>query len=61
MNTLAPRQRSPAPSCTRGEITWMFAEFIHGKSVDLGVLFPALPNAQGVRVYIERSKLYTGG
>ncbi|MGX6566961.1 CzcE family metal-binding protein [Cupriavidus necator] len=43
------------------EATWMFAEFIHGTSVDLGVLFPALPNAQGVRVYIERSKLYTGG
>ncbi|WP_367395253.1 CzcE family metal-binding protein [Cupriavidus sp. Agwp_2] len=43
------------------EATWTFAEFIHGTSVDLGVLFPALPNAQGVRVYIERSKLYTGG
>ncbi|MDF3834150.1 CzcE family metal-binding protein [Cupriavidus basilensis] len=43
------------------EATWTFAEFIHGKSVDLGVLFPAMPNAQGVRVYIERSKLYTAG
>ncbi|WP_454733280.1 MULTISPECIES: CzcE family metal-binding protein [Cupriavidus] len=43
------------------EATWTFAEFVHGSSVDLGVLFPALPNARGVRVYIERSKLYTGG
>ncbi|CAG9166402.1 CzcE family metal-binding protein [Cupriavidus pinatubonensis] len=43
------------------EATWTFAEFVHGTSVDLGVLFPALPNARGVRVYIERSKLYTGG
>lgn len=43
------------------EATWTFAEFVHGTSVDLGVLFPALPNAQGVGVYIERSKLYTGG
>ncbi|AMR78390.1 hypothetical protein A2G96_11960 [Cupriavidus nantongensis] len=43
------------------EATWTFAEFVQGKSVDLGVLFPAMPNAQGVRVYIERSKLFTGG
>lgn len=43
------------------EATWTFAEFVQGKSIDLGVLFPALPHAQGVRVYIERSKLYTGG
>ncbi|WP_084004235.1 CzcE family metal-binding protein [Cupriavidus pauculus] len=43
------------------EATWMFAEFVQGKSVDLGVLFPALPNARGVRVYIERSDLYIGG
>lgn len=42
------------------ETTWTFAEFTYGKFVDLGVLFPALPNAQGVRVYIERSRLYTG-
>lgn len=43
------------------EMTWTFAEFVHGSTVDLGILFPALPNAKGVRVYIERSQLFTGG
>lgn len=43
------------------EIAWTFAEFVHGSTVDLGVLFPAFPNAKGVRAYIERSEVFTGG
>lgn len=43
------------------ETTWTFAEFIHGGSADLGILFPAMPNAKGVRIDIDRSKLFTGG
>lgn len=40
---------------------WTFAEFIHGTSVDLGVILPDMPNAKGVQVYIDRSSLYSGG
>ncbi|KAB0595220.1 CzcE family metal-binding protein [Cupriavidus gilardii] len=43
------------------EMAWTFAEFVHGSTVDLSVLFPALSNAKGVRVYIERSQIFTGG
>lgn len=43
------------------QATWAFAELVHGGSVDLGLLLPGMPNAQGVRVYIERSQLFTGG
>ncbi|WP_434032992.1 CzcE family metal-binding protein [Cupriavidus sp. a3] len=43
------------------EATWKFAESIRGATVDLGVLLPDMPNARGVRVYIERSHLFTGG
>lgn len=43
------------------EATWRFAESIRGTTVDLGVLLPGMPNAQGVRVYVERSHLFTGG
>ena len=43
------------------EATWKFAESIHGTTVDLGILLPGMPNAQGLRVYIERSQLFTGG
>lgn len=43
------------------EATWKFAESIRGTTVDLGILLPGMPNAQGVRVYIERSHLFTGG
>ncbi|TDF62535.1 CzcE family metal-binding protein [Cupriavidus sp. L7L] len=43
------------------EATWKFAESIRGATVDLGVLLPSMPNAHGVRVYIERSHLFTGG
>ena len=43
------------------EATWKFAESIRGTTVDLGILLPGMPNAQGVRVYIERSRLFTGG
>uniref|UniRef100_UPI003F49444E CzcE family metal-binding protein n=1 Tax=Cupriavidus taiwanensis TaxID=164546 RepID=UPI003F49444E len=42
------------------EATWKFAESIRGTSVDLGVMLPGMPNAQGVRVHIERSRLFTG-
>ncbi|WP_444633929.1 CzcE family metal-binding protein [Cupriavidus oxalaticus] len=40
---------------------WTFTESISGTSVDLGMLMPDMPGATGVRVYIERSKLFTGG
>ncbi|WP_354677206.1 CzcE family metal-binding protein [Cupriavidus plantarum] len=43
------------------EATWKFAESIHGTTVDLGILLSGMPNAQGIRVYIERSQLFTGG
>ncbi|WP_316149975.1 CzcE family metal-binding protein [Cupriavidus sp. BIC8F] len=43
------------------EATWKFAESIRGTNVDLGVLLPGVPNAQGVRVYVDRSHLFTGG
>ncbi|WP_454743653.1 CzcE family metal-binding protein [Cupriavidus necator] len=43
------------------EATWKFAESIRGSSVDLGLILPGMPNAQGVRVYIDRSRLFTGG
>ncbi|MGX6568669.1 CzcE family metal-binding protein [Cupriavidus necator] len=43
------------------QATWKFAESIRGTTVDLGILLPGMPNAQGVRVYIERSQLFTGG
>jgi hypothetical protein len=29
--------------------------------VDLGLLMPDLPGSAGVRVYIDRSDLFTGG
>ncbi|RWA56437.1 hypothetical protein AU476_03750 [Cupriavidus sp. UYMSc13B] len=44
-----------APSIANQSVT--FAEFVYGNAVDLGVLFPAFPNAQGVRVYIGRSRI----
>ena len=43
------------------QATWQFAESIRGTTVDLGVLLPDMPNTQGVRVYIDRSALFTGG
>lgn len=43
------------------EATWKFAESVHGTTVDLGVILPGMANAQGVRVYIDRSHLFTGG
>lgn len=43
------------------EATWNFTESIRGTTVDLGILLPGMPNAQGVRVYIARSQLFTGG
>ncbi|MCA7082503.1 CzcE family metal-binding protein [Cupriavidus gilardii] len=43
------------------ELAWAFAEFVHGSTVDLADLFPALPNAKGVRIYIERSRVFIGG
>ena len=40
---------------------WTFAEIVHGSSTDLGTILPGMSNAQGVRVYIDRSRLFTGG
>ncbi|MDW3688991.1 CzcE family metal-binding protein [Cupriavidus sp. CV2] len=40
---------------------WTFAEIVHGSSTDLGAILPGMSNAQGVRVYIDRSRLFTGG
>ncbi len=42
-------------------IAWTFAESVHGASIDLGLLLPAVPDAQGVRVFIDRSRLFSGG
>ncbi len=40
---------------------WTFAQMIKDTSVDLGLLLPDLPGSAGVRVYIDRSDLFTGG
>lgn len=40
---------------------WTFAQMIKNTSVDLGLLMPDLPGSAGVRVYINRSDLFTGG
>ena len=40
---------------------WTFAEIVHGSSTDLGTILPGMSSAQGVRVYIDRSRLFTGG
>lgn len=40
---------------------WTFAQMIRDTSVDLGLLMPDLPGSIGVRVYIDRSDLFTGG
>lgn len=40
---------------------WTFAEIVHGSSTDLGTILPGMSNAPGVRVYIDRSRLFTGG
>lgn len=40
---------------------WTFAQMIRDTSVDLGLLMPDLPGGAGVRVYIDRSDLFTGG
>ena len=40
---------------------WTFAQMIKNTSVDLGLLMPDLPGSAGVRVYIDRSDLFTGG
>lgn len=42
-------------------VAWTFAQMVRDKSVDLGLLMPDLPAGAGVRVYIERSDLFTGG
>lgn len=42
-------------------VAWTFAQMVRDKSVDLGLLMPDLPGSAGVRVYIERSDLFTGG
>ncbi|SPD68842.1 conserved exported protein of unknown function (plasmid) [Cupriavidus taiwanensis] len=41
--------------------SWTFLEAIGGDSVDLSLLFPNLEYAKGVRVFIQPSKLFTGG
>lgn len=40
---------------------WSFAQMVKDTSVDLGLLMPDLPGSAGVRVYIDRSDLFTGG
>lgn len=40
---------------------WTFTETISGKNADLALLMPELPDAKGIRVYIDRSDLFTGG
>lgn len=42
-------------------IGWTFLEAIGGRSVEMNVIFPDLPEAKGVWVHIERSTLFTGG
>lgn len=42
-------------------VGWTFLEAIGGRSVEMNVIFPDLPEAKGVWVHIERSKLFTGG
>ncbi|MDE4922472.1 heavy-metal resistance protein CzcE [Cupriavidus metallidurans] len=40
---------------------WTFAQMVKDTSVDLGLLMPDLPGSAGVRVYLDRSDLFTGG
>ncbi|KAI3593429.1 hypothetical protein D9X30_1581 (plasmid) [Cupriavidus sp. U2] len=42
-------------------VAWTFAQMVRDSSVDLGLLMPDLPGSAGVRVYIDRSDLFTGG
>lgn len=42
------------------QIAWAFSERLYGGIVDLGLLLKDMPEASGVRVYIERSELYKG-
>ncbi|BDB30578.1 CzcE family metal-binding protein (plasmid) [Cupriavidus sp. P-10] len=42
-------------------LAWTFLESIHGTSSQLSVILPDVPEASGVKVYIERSKFLTGG
>jgi hypothetical protein len=42
-------------------VAWTFAQMVRDTSVDLGLLMPDLPGSAGVRVYIDRSDLFTGG
>ncbi|WP_367395194.1 CzcE family metal-binding protein [Cupriavidus sp. Agwp_2] len=42
-------------------VGWTFLEAIGGRSIEMNVIFPDLPEAKGVWIHIERSKLFTGG
>lgn len=44
-------------------VTWTFAVDAvgGGRSVDMGAIFPELPQVKGIVVFIERSNLYRAG
>ncbi|MGY2491315.1 CzcE family metal-binding protein [Cupriavidus sp. CP313] len=42
-------------------IEWTFIEALNGGSLELALLFPEAPQANGVYVYISPSQIFTGG
>ncbi|MGY2492210.1 CzcE family metal-binding protein [Cupriavidus sp. CP313] len=42
-------------------VAWTFLESIDGASSKLSVILPDVPEASGIILYIERSKLFTAG